>query len=178
MTHLLITGRPGCGKTTLIRKVVDTSFGLSMKGFYTEEIRERGVRVGFRVVSLPERESFLLSHVKFENLPKVGKYGVDVVNFENFIKRHFHYFTFYKLLVIDEIGPMELKSPLFEKLVMEVLNQESTRLLGTIQFKLKLQLKTWVRNDKVYELIDLEKIGFEKTFKIIKSWLEGLWEKS
>ena len=36
--NILITGKPGIGKTTLIRKLID-SISLSKGGFYTEEIR-------------------------------------------------------------------------------------------------------------------------------------------
>jgi nucleoside-triphosphatase THEP1 len=51
MKKILLTGRPGCGKTTLIQRVVK-DLALPAGGFYTEEIRQRGVRVGFKVVTL------------------------------------------------------------------------------------------------------------------------------
>jgi nucleoside-triphosphatase THEP1 len=52
--HVLITGPPGIGKTTLVQsvcgKLVDK--GLRLRGFYTEELREGRNRIGFDVVSL------------------------------------------------------------------------------------------------------------------------------
>src|SRR6266480_93311 len=48
---VLLTGRPGCGKTTLIKRVVN-ELAQPAGGFYTEEIRERGERVGFKIITL------------------------------------------------------------------------------------------------------------------------------
>ena len=46
-TRYLLTGRPGVGKTTLLRKIAAGLSGLSIGGFFTQEIRERGSRMGF-----------------------------------------------------------------------------------------------------------------------------------
>ncbi len=53
---VLLTGRPGCGKTTLIKRVVN-ELAVPAGGFYTEEIRERGERVGFKIITLDGQES-------------------------------------------------------------------------------------------------------------------------
>lgn len=58
---LLISGRPGVGKTTLIRRLAD-ALGNRAGGFYTEEIRESGDRTGFRLVTLRGR-SAIFAHV-------------------------------------------------------------------------------------------------------------------
>jgi stage III sporulation protein SpoIIIAA len=50
-TVLLVAGRPGVGKTTVIRKVADALPRESLAGFYTEEVREHGRRRGFRAVT-------------------------------------------------------------------------------------------------------------------------------
>jgi nucleoside-triphosphatase THEP1 len=44
--NILVTGRPGSGKTTLIESVV-REFAMDAGGFTTGEIREAGVRRGF-----------------------------------------------------------------------------------------------------------------------------------
>ena len=41
--NLLITGLPGVGKTTLVKKLSEALKSLYPVGFYTEEIRERGL---------------------------------------------------------------------------------------------------------------------------------------
>ncbi|MGE5831636.1 MAG: nucleoside-triphosphatase, partial [Methanomicrobiales archaeon] len=49
--NILVTGAPGCGKTTLVRRVAENLEAIPVAGFYTEEIREKGERVGFALVS-------------------------------------------------------------------------------------------------------------------------------
>lgn len=75
---LLLTGRPGIGKTTVIQKVVEELEGERVRGFYTEEIREEGSRKGFRLVTLDGREEEVMARVDVEGGPTVSKYGVDV----------------------------------------------------------------------------------------------------
>jgi len=43
--NILLTGRPGVGKTTLIKRLVD-SVPISKDGFYTKEIRKGKERTG------------------------------------------------------------------------------------------------------------------------------------
>jgi len=58
MTRLVILGRPGVGKTTLVKRVAEHFPGL-FRGFYTEEIREGRVRTGFWIVTLSGKRSVL-----------------------------------------------------------------------------------------------------------------------
>ena len=77
MKKFLIVGRPGAGKTTLIKKVAQILQPFHPVGFYTEEIREQGERVGFELVSL-DGQRRIMSHVDIPGPFRVGKYGVDV----------------------------------------------------------------------------------------------------
>ena len=45
--NILLTGPPRVGKTTLIMRVIEKIKNRGIGGFYTEEIREKGVRTGF-----------------------------------------------------------------------------------------------------------------------------------
>ena len=80
-TNILVEGRPGGGKTTLIRKVVALGIPLA-GGFLTEEIRQSGRRVGFRVEDIHSGGGGILAHVDRKGRPRVGKYGVDVASFD------------------------------------------------------------------------------------------------
>ena len=75
---LLLTGRPGIGKTTVIKAVAEV-LGEQAGGFYTEEIRGPGGRKGFRLVTL-ERQEAVMAHVNLrgQGRPRVSRYGVDV----------------------------------------------------------------------------------------------------
>jgi nucleoside-triphosphatase len=78
---VLVTGPPGSGKTTLVRRVVDLLAGVQMAGFYTEEVRGRTSRTGFRVVTLDGRTARLAT-VGSGQGAKVGRYVVHLGEFE------------------------------------------------------------------------------------------------
>jgi nucleoside-triphosphatase len=129
---VLLTGRPGSGKTTLIKRVVN-ELALSAGGFYTEEIRQRGERVGFKVITLDGEEA-VLAHVNFNTKQRVGKYGLDLPALESIgIEAICIAMRARQLLVIDEIGPMEIRSRIFCDVVNEALDSPDTSgILGTI----------------------------------------------
>ncbi len=128
--NLLITGPPGVGKTTLIRNVCHQLAEWHPVGFFTEEMREKGRRVGFKLVSLDGGEQ-ILSHVRIESPHRVGKYGVDIDGLEVFLAKLDLNRSSRSLIVIDEIGKMELLSHRFRRLIVDRLDSPES-LLGTI----------------------------------------------
>jgi nucleoside-triphosphatase len=127
---VLLTGRPGCGKTTLVRRVVK-ELAQSAGGFYTEEIRERGLRRGFKIVTLDGKEG-VFAHVNFKTHQRLGKYGLDVSPLETIsIEAVRKAIREREVTVIDEIGPMEIRSAIFRDVVNEAFNSRAP-LLGTI----------------------------------------------
>jgi nucleoside-triphosphatase len=131
--NLLVTGPPGCGKTTLVRKVVRELGALPMIGFYTEEIREGRERAGFALAGLDGRRG-VLSHVKFRGPLRVGRYGVDIAGFESFLEGLHAGEPGIRLLVIDEIGKMECLSGTFRAFLGAWLGSE-VPLLATIALR-------------------------------------------
>jgi nucleoside-triphosphatase len=113
--HLLITGLPGTGKTTLLMELVRRFARFAPAGFYTEEVRKEGMRRGFRLMSLDGREG-TLSDVTFEGYHRVGHYGVDVDRFEAFLVSLELVSNPTSLIFIDEIGKMECLSQRFVRL--------------------------------------------------------------
>jgi nucleoside-triphosphatase len=79
---LLLTGRPGIGKTTVVRATARKLTGLRLLGFYTEEIRHGSARRGFRLITF-ESEEAVIAHVDLPR-PRVSKYGVDVTAIDRF----------------------------------------------------------------------------------------------
>jgi len=76
--NILFTGSPGCGKTTLIKKIVE-GLPAPTTGFFTQEIRERGKRVGFTINTLAGTK-VLLAHINVSGWYRVGRYGVALEN--------------------------------------------------------------------------------------------------
>jgi nucleoside-triphosphatase len=115
---ILLTGAPGVGKTTAIRKIAE-SLAPDASGFYTEERRESGHRTGFDIVTLDGRRA-PLSHVNIRGRQRVGRYGVDVYSIDSVavptIQRAIES---EQIIIIDEIGKMELFSQKFQTIVKE-----------------------------------------------------------
>ncbi len=128
--HVLLTGPPRSGKTTLLARIVSLWPG-RCGGFITEEIREAGSRVGFRLRTLEGREGILAS-VNLASPYRVGRYGVDVESLERVgVEAIYNALASKEIVVIDEIGKMELYSKKFQEAVLTVLDSPC-RLLGVI----------------------------------------------
>jgi len=120
---VLLSGRPGCGKTTLIKRVV-SNLPRGAGGFYTEEIRDGGTRAGFKIVTL-DGEEVVFAHVDLKTRSRVGKYGLDLSALERIgVGAVRQAIQARRLVVIDEIGPMEIRSPIFRDAVNEALDSE------------------------------------------------------
>jgi nucleoside-triphosphatase len=126
----LLTGRPGTGKTSLIKQVV-AQMKVKAGGFYTEEIRTQGVREGFRLVTLDGEET-ILAHINIRSSYRVSKYGVDTDALDRVgvpaLRRATQQCD---LVVVDEIGKMELFSASFRETVLWLIDS-GKRILGTV----------------------------------------------
>src|SRR5262245_57413313 len=118
---LLLTGRPGSGKTTVIRKVAASLPRRRLAGFYTEEIRGSPGRQGFRAVTLDGR-SGVISHVRFSGPHRVGKYGVDIAEMDRVARQALRLRRAIDVYLVDEIGKMECLSAAFVEAMRAVLD--------------------------------------------------------
>lgn len=133
--RLLLTGAPGCGKTTVVRRVVDSLRDLRLAGFLTQEVRgDDGRRTGFEAIGL-SGGSATLAGVRSKSRLRVGKYGVELASFEQLVEAQLKRRAGdVDVFVIDEIGKMECLSPLFVKLVGNLLEGDAP-LLATVALK-------------------------------------------
>lgn len=130
--NILLTGRPGVGKTTVIMRALEMMPDIRATGFYTRELRGPKGRAGFEAITLDGRRR-ILAHVNFKGPHRVSKYGVDVAGFEGeivpAIDPTLHPEA--QLIVIDEVGKMECFSPKFRETVVRALDSGKA-VLGTI----------------------------------------------
>lgn len=124
---LLLEGRPGVGKTTVARRLAEL---VRAKGFVTGELREGGRRVGFEVETL-DGERAVLAHVDLPGPPRVGKYGVDLEAFERVALTALKGIRKGQVVVLDELGKMELASEGFCQAVERLVERDVT-LVATV----------------------------------------------
>ncbi len=113
ITRILIKGKPGIGKTTLIKAISEKFPKDIIKGFYTIEVREKGERIGFDIINFNGKKS-ILARKNLNSPYHVGKYAVDLVSFENIALPSLVPDKSTKLFIIDEIGKMECFSNKFK----------------------------------------------------------------
>ena len=134
--NILLTGHPRIGKTTLLKSILERLGNFALSGFYTEEVTEKGVRVGFRAVTL-SGSSAVFAHRGFHTDPdhRLGKYGVRPEVLEQTVLSHLDPLRKEAdLIVLDGISKMELLSHPFRERLIETLDSTCST-LGTIALK-------------------------------------------
>lgn len=164
----LLTGMPGTGKTSIIREALSQS-GCDAGGFFTEEIRNVGIREGFRVVTLDGREA-VLAHITIESPFRVGKYGVDISVLDDIaITAIYNAIATNNIIVIDEIGKMELFSPRFIKAVQDAM-ESNKKLLGTITLK-PHPLADIIKQSGSVRLVEMTRRNQHQILRELLAWL-------
>lgn len=166
----LLTGGPGTGKTTIIKEVI-SKVRRSAGGFYTEEIRNQGTRQGFKIISLDGR-SAIMAHVKTSSPYRVGKYGVDIGTIDEVaVPALKEALQNCDIVVIDEIGKMELLSTSFRDAVIEALESDR-KTLGSIM----LASHPWadrIRQCHGVEIVAVTRFNRSEVVALLLDWLES-----
>jgi nucleoside-triphosphatase len=132
-THILLTGPPGCGKTTVIQCVIERLTGVKISGFYTQEIREQGRRTGFEMVGLGTGRRVLLASQHSASELRLRRYGIELSGLEEVVELELQNKT-PQLFVIDEIGKIELYSQKFIQSVERILDGD-VPIIGTVAIR-------------------------------------------
>jgi len=169
---ILLTGLPRCGKTTAVMQIIANLNCEKTAGFYTQEIREGGVRKGFSW-RLLDGTSGTLAHIDIKAPFRVGKYGVNVAAFEKSVvpildteKKDT------QLFIIDEIGKMECFSKKFVTAVRRLFKSDKS-LLATVALK-GSGLISEVKNYPDTKLFNLTRQNRDKTIAEILQALSFL----
>ena len=167
----LLTGLPGSGKTSIIKHML-TGIRGKAGGFFTEEIRSGNTRQGFRLVTTYGQRT-VLAHINSTSLQRVGKYGVNISNLEETgVPALLRAARDSDLVIIDEIGKMELLSDIFRESVIKIIDSGKT-ILGTIMLHShpwadKLKLRPEVKT------ITVTRAGHNEVVDELSDWLKGI----
>lgn len=167
----LLTGSPGAGKTTLIRQAVA---GLQAKagGFYTQEIRVGGVRQGFKITTLNGQDA-ILSHVDISSPHRVSKYGVNIESLDRVgVAALHHAIKECDVIVIDEIGKMELFSPRFREAVLKAI-ESGKKVLGTIMLNPN-PFADQIKKRPQVRLVQVSRANHDQILNEIVDWLQPM----
>ena len=131
-----VTGRPGVGKTSIILNIAQSikDSGHKIGGMVSNEVKENGMRIGFEIQDLKTSKKGWLAHKNLFKGPRIGRYSVNLDDLENIgVKSIMDALddSEIELVIIDEIGPMELLSKEFIKAVSEAIYNKKP-ILGTI----------------------------------------------
>ena len=154
---VFVTGRPGVGKTSVLLRAVDAlrAKGYKVGGMISREVRERGVRVGFEIVDFHTGRRGWLAHVTQPTGPQDSKYRVklsdlDVIGTSSILNAA----RDADIIVVDEIGPMELFSPEFKKAVDQAI-RSSKPVVGTIHFRARDPLINAIKAREDAEILEV-----------------------
>jgi nucleoside-triphosphatase len=155
--RLFLTGEPGSGKTTAVRKTAEllTLRGVTVGGMLSGEIREGGIRVGFGLEDLVTNERGTLARVGLQGGPRVGKYQVNLDDIERIGVRAIEKAVRdSEVVVVDELGPMELLSTPFIKAVQNGLASQKN-FLGTIHKRSSHPLTSAIRSNPKFTILEI-----------------------
>ena len=169
MGVLLLTGPPGSGKTTALRRAADGLRDWRLAGFYTEEIRERGVRRGFRAVTL-DGSARDMARVDFRGPARVGRYGVDL-DVVDWLAGMLRSDAPVEAWLIDEIGKMECLSPRFVAAIRALLDGPTPMVATVARHGSGLIAEVKRRPDA--EVCTITRATRDAVPAAIVEWLEG-----
>ncbi len=152
---ILITGPPKSGKSTLIQNLIKNLKGeFELSGFLTPEVRKNGKRIGFDVEDINSNMKLPLARKgAYSSQYKLGSYNVFIDKFNQYLNETIRP-ALDKLdlkenkktiLIIDEIGKMELYSRLFQTMLKTIFNSEIC-IIATIGQKMKHPIKDFILN--------------------------------
>ncbi len=168
--HLLLTGKPGCGKTTVIRQVVDGRSDAG--GFYTGEVRKGGRRTGFSITTLDGR-SGMLAGIDIRSSVHLGRYRVNVTDIDEIAASSVEAAVSgdgVGVVVIDEIASMEMASERFRRAVLMALAGGKS-VLGAIQARSHPFLDG-IRSRPDVSVIEVNGGNREELPALIGEWLD------
>lgn len=165
---LLLMGKARVGKSSIAKSLLlELGERLAM-GLYTEEIVENGERVGFNMVN-HRGEVKIIAHINFSTDIKVARYCVDINGVDEImlpiIEEAINEVDD-RVLILDEIGFMQLSSPSIRSACLKLLDSKK-RIIATTTNK----SDAWIDNYKSHQNIKVIEITMDNRVDIKKDLL-------
>ncbi|OYT28475.1 nucleotide kinase [Thermoplasmatales archaeon ex4572_165] len=158
-----ITGMPHVGKTESLKRIIGflEDAGYSCQGMITESVIEKEEHVGFEIVNWKSGEKDVFAHVDFEDKDQVGEYGVDIGPLENIgipaIEQAITDDNIH-VIIIDEIGKMEMLSEPFCDTVISALDSDKP-IMVTLHKKSRTPLLQDVRRRDDIRILEVTPVN-------------------
>ncbi len=158
-----ITGMPSVGKTETLIKIIEKieKSGYKIEGMITETLLEDNKRVGFYVKDWQTNEREIFAHMDFDLKDKVGKYGVDLSVLEKVgvtaIEKAINDESI-DIIIIDEIGKMEMLSEKFCETVIDALDSDKP-ILVTLHKKSRTPLLQDIRRRDDIRILEVTAVN-------------------
>lgn len=154
---IFVTGQPGIGKTSVLLRSVNglKNRGYEIGGMISRDVREGGVRVGFEIMDFSTGQRGWLAHINQPTGPKISKYRVNLTDLDAIgVSSILDAVRNADVIIVDEIGPMELFSSAFRDAVVEAV-ESNKPVLGTIHFGLRNPLVNSIRKREDAEIFEV-----------------------
>lgn len=173
MAHkIIITGFPGCGKSTLVRRLIDflsKEQGFNIQGFITPEVRERNKRIGFDIEDIASGSKTSFARIgNFNSEKRVGRYTLFIDELDLYISKLERFVEDTSIIyVIDEIGKMELFSIKFEAFIKKLFTSENS-IIATIGQKLVHPIRNFLETEPDIYFLLLTRENQDQIFEKVK----------
>jgi len=154
---IFVTGPPGVGKTSVLLRAVNglKDGGYEIGGMISREVREGGVRVGFEIMDFSTEQRGWLAHINQPTGPKISKYRVNLTDLDAIgVGSILDAIRNADIIIVDEIGPMELFSSAFRDAVVQAVESRKP-VLGTIHFGLRNSLISSIKTREDAEIFEV-----------------------
>jgi nucleoside-triphosphatase len=166
-----ITGLPGSGKTQTLLRIIQLleQEGIKVGGMITEPIVENRHRSGFQITNWITKEHEVFAHEGLKSRVRSGKYGVNLAALEGLGVRSLEQARAdADVIVIDEVGKMEVESETFTKSVTDTLDA-SKSIVMTLHKKSRNPLLQDIRRRDELRLLEVTPVNKNLlAFKIVK----------
>ena len=172
--NILITGPPGSGKSTLISQAISLlkKKGLEVGGISTPDFRlASGRRGGFLIRDIATGSEQIMAATDHLSSIRVGRYGVNLTAIREVgVTAINHAIRSSDIIIIDEIGKMELAEPQFQQCVITALDSPKP-VLGTIGLRLNLPFVMNIKDRQDVTVVFLSPHQRSKAYHLVSELL-------